>query len=281
LYSISDGAGGITNSGVSIGSSTPPYAKLSVYGAGTGTSKTFEVVNNASTTNFVILDNGSVGVGTTSPFATFAVNPVAGVASNQFVVGSSTATSFLINNSGYVGIGTTAPTKLFQVGTIGTGQPGVYVDNAGNFGVGSNNLIFDTNGTPLIYNNSGGASASLMMIGGGSASSFLIFKSTTGSGTSDYIKFLVGSNGATEALRINTSGFLGVGTSTPYSKLSVWGSGTGSARLFELTNSASTTLASVLENGTAYFLGNVGIGTTSPYAARSSVGARGRRRSGP
>jgi hypothetical protein len=68
------------------------------------------------------------------------------------------------------------------------------------------------------------------------------------------------------------AGKVGIGTTSPYSKLSVWGSGTGTNRLFELTNSASTTLASFLENGTGYFLGNIGIGTTSPYAKLSVVG---------
>lgn len=75
-----------------------------------------------------------------------------------------------------------------------------------------------------------------------------------------------------ERMRITSSGNIGIGTTTPYSKLSVWGGGTGTNRLFELTNSASTTLVSVLNNGTAYFAGNVGVGTTSPYAKLSVVG---------
>jgi len=77
----------------------------------------------------------------------------------------------------------------------------------------------------------------------------------------------------TNQLYVDTSaGNVGIGTTTPYSKLSVWGSGTGTSRLFELTNSASTTLASFLDNGTGYFLGNVGIGTTNPLATLHMVG---------
>lgn len=103
LYGLADGSG-FTKAGtlgVSVGTSTP-FAKLTVWGEGTGTGRTFAVVNSASTTNFQIQDNGVIGVGTTSPFATFAINPIAGKASNQFVVGSSTATNFLIDNSGHI-----------------------------------------------------------------------------------------------------------------------------------------------------------------------------------
>ena len=70
---------------------------------------------------------------------------------------------------------------------------------------------------------------------------------------------------ATSTLFLTQAGLFGIGTSTPYSKLSVWGGGTGTGQLFELTNSASTTIAKFLDNGTAYILGNLGIGTTSPY----------------
>ena len=70
---------------------------------------------------------------------------------------------------------------------------------------------------------------------------------------------------ATSTLTLTQAGLFGLGTSTPYSKLSVWGGGTGTGQLFELTNSASTTIAKFLDNGTAYILGNLGIGTTSPY----------------
>ncbi|OGG73828.1 hypothetical protein A3A40_02310, partial [Candidatus Kaiserbacteria bacterium RIFCSPLOWO2_01_FULL_54_20] len=62
-------------------------------------------------------------------------------------------------------------------------------------------------------------------------------------------------------------GNVGIGTTTPYSKLSVWGAGTGATSMFELTNSASTSLMTVLNNG------NVGIGTTTPASKLSVVGS--------
>ena len=61
-----------------------------------------------------------------------------------------------------------------------------------------------------------------------------------------------------ERMRIDYLGRVGIGTSSPYAKLSVWGAGTGTNQLINFSNSASTTLFTVLENG------NVGIGTTNP-----------------
>ncbi len=65
-------------------------------------------------TLFIEGSNGNVGIGSTTPFATLAVNPIAGD-TNQFVVGSSTATSFIINSAGNVGVGVTDPDKTLEV----------------------------------------------------------------------------------------------------------------------------------------------------------------------
>lgn len=68
-----------------------------------------------------------------------------------------------------------------------------------------------------------GSSAALTLIGGGNAASSITFKSTYGVGTSDFIRFIVGNNGATEAMRVITSGKVGIGTATPSSTLSING----------------------------------------------------------
>jgi hypothetical protein len=59
-YGVSNGTGGLQNYGVGIGTSTTPYAMLQVWGADTSASTpAFLIANNASTTEFIVYDNGS------------------------------------------------------------------------------------------------------------------------------------------------------------------------------------------------------------------------------
>jgi len=59
------------------------------------------------------------------------------------------------------------------------------------------------------------------VIGGTTASSSLTLQSTSGVGTTDSILFKVGNNGATTAMTVDTSGNVGIGTSSPAASLSV------------------------------------------------------------
>ena len=89
------------------GTGVSPYANFYVTDNGSDDYLNVRVTNTTSATEgLFVTQNDTVGVGTSTPWAKFAVNPVAGD-TNQFVVGSSTATSFLITSAGEVGIGTT------------------------------------------------------------------------------------------------------------------------------------------------------------------------------
>ena len=101
-----------TDGATSVGTSSP-YAQLFVWSGGTGTGKAFEVANNASSSLFSILDNGNVGVSTTSPFYKFSVEGSSSLG-NQAVAGYFTGTSTTASTfGGSLGVGTTSPfTKL-------------------------------------------------------------------------------------------------------------------------------------------------------------------------
>lgn len=77
-----------------------------------------------------------------------------------------------------------------------------------------------------------GRSGGQLLKGGTAVTDFLALQSTGGVGTTDYIKFLVGSNGATEAMRINHAGNVGIGTAIPTAKLDLYSGGVGSVTYY-------------------------------------------------
>jgi Chaperone of endosialidase len=50
---------------------------------------------------------------------------------------------------------------------------------------------------------------------------------------------------------------LGIGTTTPYSRFTVWGNDTASTSPFAVVNSASTTVFAVYDNGNATYSGSI------------------------
>ncbi len=82
---------------------------------------------------------------------------------------------------------------------------------------GTGNVVFST--TPTFT-----TSIIAPLVNGGTAvGSTLTLRSTTGVGTTDAIIFGVGNNGATEAMRVVNSGFVGIGTTTPSQRLTIAG----------------------------------------------------------
>jgi len=65
------------------------------------------------------------------------------------------------------------------------------------------------------------------VIGGTAVGSSLSLQSTSGVGTTDFIKFLVGNAGGTEAARIIDSGFVGLGIAAPNLRLHIRGTASG------------------------------------------------------
>lgn len=86
-------------------SSGAGFAQWGVRNAGGNLYFSTSTVAGTSTTTTAALTLTGAGkpglsIGSTTPIATLAVNPVAGNFANQFVIGSSTATSLLLNNAG-------------------------------------------------------------------------------------------------------------------------------------------------------------------------------------
>lgn len=97
--------------------------------------------------NFIGIDNNFgnpinsfqalLGVGTTTPFGLFSINPTAGTASNIFVIGSSTATILQVDNSGNFSFGTPIQPVLSSCGSSPTLYEGNNTNGIINVGTGA------------------------------------------------------------------------------------------------------------------------------------------------
>jgi hypothetical protein len=130
------------------------------------------------------------------------------------------------------------PATNLAAGNVAGGVTGILpVTNGGtgsNTSTGSGSVVLAT--APTI----GTSETVPLVIGGTAVGSSLTLQSTSGVGTTDFIRFLTGNNGATEAVRILDSGFFGVGTAAPQFKLHV--------------NTNAGSLASFPPNATAFLV---------------------------
>ncbi len=184
-------------------------------------------INTVSGTGNVLIGNSSnrVGIASTTPWGQLSVNPN-GITGPAFVVGSSTATNFIVTNGGNVGIGTASPTaNLHVIGGSGSGLA-VQTANSGSYGL----FVKDSLGV------SGIVPGVVLQLNGNS------YITTTG-------LTIGGSSGG--------SNIDSLGASPLY--LNVY-----QGRDVVISQSAYNNGLRVEGTGNSSFMGNVGIGTTTP-----------------
>lgn len=250
---------------------TSPWAKLSVANSVSDAANKplFTVASTtagtATSTLFIVQANGDVGIGTSSPYAVLSVvgnavadafNAVNSLATSTFAGGITGPNSFtVVNRTGWVGIGTSTPASPFAIDGV-TGLIAQFGTTASSEYVG-----MAVSGVPRA------------MFGYDAVTSNAVIQGSA-VGSSKGIEFNVGNNtfGSGTAGVFSSAGNFGVGTTSPFAKVSITNSisDTANKPLLVIASTtggtATSTLMTMLANG------NLGIGTSTPYARLSVVG---------
>jgi hypothetical protein len=237
---------------------------------------------------------GNVGVGTSSAFGLFSINPDSIGSAPAFVIGSSTKTDVIVTNSGKLGIGTTTPTARLAIETkagdlvglaVGSSTKSLFSVSTEGFGtttVAGLNINASATSTSNVGINitSGCFAINGVCVGGGSegGGANTLAEGKTGT-TTFYNGGVVFSDGSKLTQSSSAANFfwdelnarLGVGTSSPMSKLTV---GMGSEASSFLVGRQGSSTPSFVVTGVNNN-GNVGIGTSTPYARFALQGTAG------
>ncbi len=196
------------------------------------------------------LSTGNIGIGTTSPHARLSVDTTSLGTTSAFLVGSSTGTQFDVDGEGFVGINEKAQDYLSINANQGAG--GIYLHGSTNGSI--YNVIENTNtgssafGEFLTYNDrtsyfkagigSSGTTAGVyadrayLYAGNGKSAGLSLIAASS---SADIRFFTGGETAGDEQMRLTSAGYLGLGTTTPETFMSIAGNGTTATHL-ELVN---------------------------------------------
>jgi hypothetical protein len=239
-----------------------------------------------------ITSGGNVGIGTTSPSRLLDVDGVQGWSLNNAEVAylnpTSTGTDFalktsgttvirldgrpnadsFINNGGNVGIGTTSPSEKLHVrGSVNNDDVAIYIHNA------FDDNLATSNPTSALLLTAASNNAYLRLHG---APANTAAKHQIDLGSTAASSFLTFSPSSTERMRIASSGYIGIGTTSPGAKLEVSSSGadgvliskdkgttSNSGRLFFETDTVSEGFSFLNSNGLMTIRSQAQAGATS------------------
>jgi hypothetical protein len=254
LYAISSGNVGI--------GTTSPLGKLTIKDVDTS----FEINTDSNETSLLSFNR------TTSNYKSMQFR------GSAFVFAPNDVEKVRITSSGNVGIGTSSPGSLLQVGPGTSNSPSTVASLGGTVsGILSALSLVNTNG----IDSPGYGTALDFHLNSGYSPTGRIATLAEPSNPSASLVFYTYGGGLGEKMRITSTGYVGIGTTSPASKLQVDGAGyslvagydSGNRRVYiGLDSAGEPSIQGALSNGTARQLslnpsgGNVGIGTTSGLA---------------
>jgi len=192
---------------------------------------------------------GNIGIGTTSPWGILSVNAPGGT--NPFVIGSSTATQFIVKESGNVGIGTSSPGAEFE---ISSSQPTLYfreTDSSKSFYMEETSGVFYLGS----MNTSNAAADKLAFSASGSTGDVMFYQEVKLDTDTDKLWFgedqdatiyYDGTDLQFNSQEVGTGDFIfnngkvGIGTTSPYSLLSI--NAPGASTFLAIGSSTATRL---------------------------------------
>ena len=217
-----------------IGGAATSSAKFAFINVSNGT-PTASISGSTANVNTYLTGNGNLATTNMQPLT------VGGASTGPIQLSPKGTTGLNVSGAGNVGIGLTNPSQTLDVtGTAHvtstvtldslTANRLVVTDGSKNLTstITSANLassISDETGTLLaVFSDSPTFTTQITspaVLGGTGVGSSLSLQSTSGAGSTDFINFKVGNNGAIEAGRFDTAGRLGLGTTSPLAKLDV------------------------------------------------------------
>lgn len=275
---------------------------LNAYGSGDGTATTtynsmigFGAMRSDSANGTTVLNRGYLVMpgATTTTAADFFIG------ANTSSVGTSGDANSLHSNQSSIDINSGGLVDFWRLGTnyVRLNGSGASYFNGGNVGIGTVN----PSATLDVELGTAGANGVIKFAPGGTGNNRTMTFNTVNDATGAYggINVTGTNNGVGGNIVLNLSGgSVGIGTSSPFAKLSITGAAGGAINLFAISTStsafATSTALRVSSNGNLHFMngtgidigmgstppanglivaGNVGIGTSTPTAKLVSVAA--------
>ena len=201
------------------------------------------IFGNDGSEDMRLTNSGRLGIGTSSPASPLTVSASAATV-GQFITSGSSGYIEIDNSGGGGYIGTSGNNMLFLTSTSGTER--MRIDSSGNVGIGTSSMGYPAYADNLTIADS--ANAGITIRSGTSNEGNIYFSDATGTGTGTYAGYisyrhasnsLNFGNGTAIRMTLDSSGNVGIGTSSPSQNLHIKGTTNVGIRIEANSNSAS------------------------------------------